>query len=234
MTIWTILLAFLITALGAAATLAAALLPCASGWWPAGWRSPRGRTVAALAAVVPLVAVSALFWGSIAPERPNAREIGVTTLEPVPDVLAFTDRGSPVEIRRLHDAVAPGTVPNGYEGRLIVAGGEDALSNCHGWVFSGGAFSVAGSSVDAIPEENGYREVRDPRPMDLVIYRDDDGVPVHTGIVKATGANRFVLVESKWGQLDVYWHEPADQGYADHWEYWRSERPGHRLELMRR
>jgi len=234
MKIWTTLPALMITALCAAVALAAAVLPGTCRRWPAGRRSLRGRAVAVLAAIGPLVAVSALFWRSIDPVQPTAREIGLTSLEPVPDTLAFTDRGTPVEIQRLHEAVAPGAVPSGYEGRLIVAGGEDALSNCHGWVFGGGAFSVGGSSVDAILEENGYREVSDPRPMDLVIYRDDDGVPVHTGIVKATGANRFVLVESKWGQLDVYWHEPADQRYADHWEYWRSDRLGHRLDLLHR
>lgn len=58
------------------------------------------------------------------------------------------------------------------------------------------------------------------------------GVPNHTGLVQAIGRNGFVLIESKWGQLDVYWHTPADQGYADHWEYWRSTRAGHRLDVQ--
>jgi len=231
---WLSLLALAVTASLAAAVAAAATLPVGGRWWPAGWHTPRRRCVIVIVAVVPVVIAATLFRAVIDPAPATQRDLGIAGSEPVPGIVAVTDRGAPIAIRRLTEAVAPHEVPQGYEGRLIIAGGEEALSNCHGWVFAGGDFCVAGTSVNAILEDNGYQMVVEPRPLDLVIYRDDDGIPVHTGIVKATGRDRFVLVESKWGQLDVYWHAAADQGYADHWEYWRSDRPGHRLELRDR
>jgi hypothetical protein len=48
------------------------------------------------------------------------------------------------------------------------------------------------------------------------------------------GADGFILVESKWGSLRVFWHTPDDQGYSPRFEYWHSDRGGHLLEIVRR
>lgn len=183
--------------------------------------------------MVGLALAAAWFHAVTTPVMLTARDLGITRSEPVPGVHVVTDRGTAIAVQRLAESVASGEVPDGYEGRLIVAGGSDASSNCHGWVFTDGEYCVDGTSVDAILRDNGYVQVGNPRPMDIVVYRDADGVPVHTGIVKAKGRRGFVLVESKWGQLDVYWHTPEDQRYAEDWEYWRSDRDGHLLEVHR-
>jgi hypothetical protein len=61
-----------------------------------------------------------------------------------------------------------------------------------------------------------------------VIWRDDNGHPVHTGVVKALGSD-FVLVESKWGFGGRFLHQLEDQGYSKHFDYYRSPRAGHVL-----
>jgi len=232
MLVWGSLIALIVALSVAAIVLAAALLPTGRCWWPAACSTPWCRCAVALVAMTPGAAIALHFFQLAAPVAVSGLEIGLAQTVAVPGLVAFTDRGTPISVQRLTEAVAPGQVPAGYEGRLIIAGGADALSNCHGWVFTDGEFCIDGASIDDIVRENGYLQVAEPRPADLIIYRDADGVPVHTGIVKATGRNGFVLIESKWGQLDVYWHTPADQRYADHWEFWRSPRPGHRLDVL--
>jgi len=231
MPVWISLLALITAAAAVAFALAAALLPGARRWWPIASAAPAWRWGAVCLALLPTVAIAIHFQRIVAPRPAPAEDIGIAQTISVPGVMVLTDRGTPINVKRLTEAVAPGTVPDGYAGRLIVAEGGDALSNCHGWVFTDGEFCVDGAAVDDILRENGYTEVADPLPSDLIVYRDHDGVPVHTGIVQATGKNGFVLIESKWGQLDVFWHTPADQRYSDHWEYWRSPRAGHRLDV---
>jgi hypothetical protein len=43
-----------------------------------------------------------------------------------------------------------------------------------------------------------------------------------------------VLIESKWGPLDIYWHTPHDQVYSQRFEYRRSARSGHDLTIVER
>ena len=232
MPVWIALIALITATSVVAFALAAALLPGLwRRWWPLESSSPGWRWGGVLLAIGPMIATTLLFHSLAAPRPAALEDIGIAQTIDVLGVTVLTDRGTPIHVKRLSAAVAPGAVPDGYVGRLIVAGGADALSNCHGWVFTDGEFCVDGARVDDILRENGYTPVVDPQPSDLIVYRDHDGVPMHTGIVQATGKKGFVLVESKWGQLDVYWHTPADQGYADLWEYWRSPRAGHRLDV---
>lgn len=231
MPVWIPLVALVATGSAVAILLAAAVLPGARRWWPVACSTPSCRAGCVALAMGTFAATSVGFVRHVAPRPVPAEELGLAQTVTVPGVVVRTDQGTPIGVKRLSEAVAPGAVPDGYKGRLIVAGGRDALSNCHGWVFTDGEFCVDGTSVDDILRENGYTQVVDPQPSDLIVYRDGDGVPIHTGLVQATGRNGFVLVESKWGQLDVYWHTPADQRYADHWEYWRSPRAGHRLDV---
>lgn len=227
------LIVLAVTAIFAATAFLLAVSPRHWRRWPAllgGWHR---RLAVVGMSMAGLALAAAQFHAVTAPVMLSARNLGITRSEPVPGVHALTDLGTEIAVQRLAEPVASGEVPDGYEGRLIVAGGAEAASNCHGWVFTDGEFCVDGASVDAILHDNGYVQVDNPRPMDVVVYRDAEGVPVHTGIVKAKGRRGFVLVESKWGQLDVYWHTPEDQRYAEDWEYWRSDRDGHLLELRR-
>lgn len=114
---------------------------------------------------------------------------------------------------------------------VIAAAPPSNQSNCHGWVFTGGRFIVRGATVDSILIDNDYREVDVPDVGDLIVYRDSEGVPRHTGVVKATGEDGFVLIESKWGFDGLFWHEPQNQSYSQEFAYYRSPRSGHLLKL---
>jgi hypothetical protein len=106
-------------------------------------------------------------------------------------------------------------------------------ANCHGWVFAGGEFIVRGAAVDQILQDNGYRAVSEPQPGDVIVYRDIDNHVLHTGVVKATGNDGFLLIESKWGLHGRFLHEPQHQSYSSDFAYYRSPRRGHRLDRSR-
>jgi hypothetical protein len=116
--------------------------------------------------------------------------------------------------------------------KAIRIAGPDAACNCHGWVFTGGQFGVKSEDVDAILADNGYLVVAEAREDDVVIYRDEMGRVRHTGLVRFVGADGLVLVESKWGPLGLYFHQPQDQPYGTFFNYCRSPRPGNELNLV--
>lgn len=219
-------------ALAVAAWVAA--LPAILAWRsaPGGRAGWSGRAGPALVAVA--LAATAAFVALTLPPRLTGRDLGLPEIVIVSDMAALTDRGQAIPVRRYADPAAERSVPTGYEGRAILAGGAEALSNCHGWVFTGGRYAIAAENVDAILRDNGYERVEEPGLHDLIVYRDAAGRPVHTGVVKAVGADGFILVESKWGALRVFWHTPDDQGYSARFDYWRSDRGGHLLEIVRR
>lgn len=154
-------------------------------------------------------------------------------------VYAVTDAGQRLELEILQSDAAGQSdaggqsaekrVPRPYLSRVIIDSSTDSPSNCHGWVFTKGKYMIRGRYVDTILRDNQYQIVTDPQPGDLIIYRDHSGMPVHTGIVKAVGAEGFVLIESKWGSLDTYLHLPDDQVYSKGYAYYRSPRDGHEL-----
>jgi len=116
-----------------------------------------------------------------------------------------------------------------FENRVVASAAPSNKSNCHGWVFAGGQFSIQGTDVERILKDNGYTEVQRPAWGDLIVYRDPTDVIAHTGIVKGTGADGRVLVESKWGYLGRYIHEPQVQPYGNRFRFYRSDREGHLL-----
>lgn len=81
--------------------------------------------------------------------------------------------------------------------------------NCHGWVFTGGAFWLTSDQVSTILEDNRYEPTFAPKSGDLAVYRDSEGDVVHTGIVRYVARDGLTLVESKWGRLGRFIH-PAD------------------------
>ena len=58
--------------------------------------------------------------------------------------------------------------------KVVVRSEPDPSHNCHGWVFTGGLFWVAGV-VDDILVDNDYRLVSTPAVGDLAVYRGAEG-----------------------------------------------------------
>lgn len=194
-------------------------------------RRPRMHRVAAAAAAISgvgslLMAVAFVAAGGRAADEPER-----TRLVPVPGVRASTDRGTDVPLGWPADNAVEEEMPEGFEWRAIAATAGRSQANCHGWVFAEGEYWIPTDFVDTILRDNGYEWIAAPVPGDLIIYRDEHARPIHSGLVKAIGEEGFVLVESKWGLLDVFWHTPDDQAFGDDFEYWHSPRPGHTLRL---
>lgn len=104
----------------------------------------------------------------------------------------------------------------------------DDRSNCHGWVFTGGRFLLGGDSIEIILKENGYQENAEPHAGDLVVYRNNGAIS-HTGIVRYVSEGQPILVESKWGELGVFLHQPDKSPYGSEFVFYRSPRRGHLL-----
>jgi hypothetical protein len=111
---------------------------------------------------------------------------------------------------------------------VIRRGAADDRSNCHGWVFTAGRFILLNEDVQLILKENGYREQQDPRPGDLVVYRQNE-IIAHTAIVRYVSEGQPVLVEGKWGELGVFLHAVHRSVYGTSYTFFRSERRGHVL-----
>lgn len=208
--------------------IAASIVRVSSPASHTGWPGIVGGCVAVLLACARLQAIAA---PPAQPPPPTAASL----IQHQPDETAahaVTDRGSIIQLRRFTTIEHEPLVPDGFNGRVIVATAEQSPSNCHGWVFTGGRFQIAGGDVATILEDNGYTAVTAPRPDDLIVYRNPSGTIIHTGLVKAVGTDGFVLVESKWGPLDIYWHTPYEQTYSQRFEYWRSRRDGHGLTVL--
>jgi len=151
---------------------------------------------------------------------------------------AYTDHGKSVPLfTRPSDELPAATLTQaerfltaGYPQGLIRTGPADAGYNCHGWVFAEGRFWVRNESVDSILADNGYSVIFEPRPGDVVVYRDYDGHVVHTGVVRLANSEE-PLVESKWGHAGRFMHPAAEQPYGTTWAFYRSPRQGHLLRL---
>jgi hypothetical protein len=207
------------------------------------------RLAAVLAAGVAWVRVPRWQWAALAVGCPAAAGLlafaaGRTTVPapPAPQMppgTAVTDRGRDVPLWQAAGGPWPVQVmraaegrelrPFGLEDRLIQVGPPDWSYNCHGWVFTGGRYLLPDDYVEMVLEDNGYAPVEEPGGGDLVIYRNDQGGVIHSGLVWAVGDDGRVLVESKWDWKSRYLHTPDGTPYGERWAYYRSPRPGHLL-----
>jgi hypothetical protein len=105
-------------------------------------------------------------------------------------------------------------------------------TNCHGWVFTQGRYLLFGDEVELILRENGYQQVTEPRPDDVIIYRNGYGSILHSGIVRTLLDKQSVLVESKWGISARYLHLANDSPYGINFGFYRSQRRDHLIGLM--
>ena len=184
--------------------------------------------------------VSTRFYAVSAGEQHDLAEFDVRTPEQcirvVPDSLAYTDRGRAISLYQYQEPADDGarvidTIPDVFDSKLILEKGADPHTNCHGWVFAGGEYVIRGAAVDSILTDNGYEQVSEPQVGDVIVHRDVQGQPTHSGIVKATGKDGFVLIESKWGSLGRYLHQPQTQCYSQNFAYYRSARSSHMLRI---
>ncbi len=165
----------------------------------------------------------------------------------VESVAAVTDTGRDIEvfnyaIHELADAIdqvellreqEESCLANGsWKWQVIRVGEPDLTSNCHGWVFTGGKFGIHCVDVDRILADNRYAQISQPQPGDVIVYRDEQGEVVHSGVVRFVSGNGLVLVESKWGPLGRYLHPPDCQPWGGRFSYYRSPRGGHQLRIV--
>jgi hypothetical protein len=112
---------------------------------------------------------------------------------------------------------------NRLERQVIPLEAPNSASNCHGWIFTGGRYYLGSDDVELILRENSYREVRNPQPGDLVVYRNVNGI-AHTGRVEYVTPGKPVLAVSKWGNLGVFLHPVDKTTYGTDYTYYRTER----------
>lgn len=192
-------------------------------------------TLCGLIAIGVSLVVTEPWEDDFGPRRPEF-ERGPREFEAAKDIQAVTDRGTPIETLRLvrchvidmkrADEQFP--LENGG-GHLIRLSGPTTQCNCHGWVFTGGLCWIGNDSIDTILLENDYEQVEIPAPGDVVVYRNSEDEPMHSGIVRFHGQPGQIMVESKWGLFGVYIHfvhQPPDPGK---WAFYRSSRSGHLL-----
>jgi hypothetical protein len=151
---------------------------------------------------------------------------GSGTLQAVSERVALTDRGREVQlfVYAQEESPAKDRVASSPFGLWR---DSDAESNCHGWVFTGGRNLLWRDGVEMILEDNGYEPCQQPRAGDLIIYRNEEGEPIHTGIVHSIGWNGTVKIESKWGIRGRFVHAVQTQPYGGKYIYYRSQRNGH-------
>jgi hypothetical protein len=103
-------------------------------------------------------------------------------------------------------------------------------SNCHGWVFTQGQHILIGEDVELILKGNNYTEVSTPQANDVVVYRSNEGLILHTGVVRGS-LEGATIVESKWGIGALYLHIAEEQPYSQNLTYFRTARPSHSITI---
>lgn len=162
----------------------------------------------------------------------------IASRDEIPGIRLVTDQGRQIKLYRFvlteeADEAEQQWVEEGrLECHIIRTGDVDPASNCHGWVFTGGRYAIHPDDVGDIVTDNGYQRVETPRKDDLILYRDDRGAILHTGVVLEVVNENLVLIESKWGPLGRYLHPPEFQPYGTNFGYYRSSRDGHQVPVI--
>ncbi len=151
--------------------------------------------------------------------------------------VALTDTDHPIEMKTPDEARSQSMI-DGIEKQALVGMGiaehdirlhpASDMSNCHGWVFTGGRYWLSPEDVEQVLNENGYQAVSDPRAGDVVIYRQGNVIS-HTAVVHSNLQAGSTLVEGKWGWMGVFVHRIDESPYGKVHEFYRSTRHGHML-----
>lgn len=161
------------------------------------------------------------------------------TLEEVNEQVAVTDAGRRIPLYRWQVSDAEYRTYRQNEAARLSLFTQAAIprspsspqANCHGWVFSDNQFLLQGRYVEWILKDNGYAQTQSPGPEDLVVYRDEHGSIVHTGIVRGVLDDGTIMIESKFGLDGLYLHEPQAQPYATDYVFYHSARHGHTIAI---
>ncbi len=157
----------------------------------------------------------------------------------VHEFVALTDRKNPIKVYRLDEVELDSVSANSmegygveYTGSVIQRTAADPLANCHGWVFLDGQYLISNEAVQRILDDNGYEVVEEPIAGDVIIYRDGERNIAHSGLVRGVLNDGTIIIESKWGSEGVFLHNPLDTPYTTTFEYYRSARPTHRVNII--
>ena len=101
---------------------------------------------------------------------------------------------------------------------MIQTAPADDRTVCHDWTFGGSKYSD-GCPVPTLLAD--YEPTNKPRPGDIVVYWGSNGEAVHSGIVRAVGADEFVVIESKWGHMGRYLHLTGISHFPSRFNYYR-------------
>ena len=115
---------------------------------------------------------------------------------------------------------------------VLRTGPADDRTNCFGWVFTGGRSMLPLTSAERILADNGYMEVKQPAPGDLVAY-SKNGELIHVAIVRYVSESRPPLVEGKWAVHGTFLHPVQHSLYGREYAFLRSPRAGHLLKGLR-
>lgn len=208
--------------------LGSLVLPVALGVWWLVFSERREKHLP-----LALAGAGLLTWGTVFVLIDNPSEVRANPRAPVRGVVR-TDQGTPIPV---YTSAVPNPLieaaarhfEQAYAGELLRVAPPDVSHCCHGWTFAEGLCHIVGDDVEPILRENGYHEVCLPEPGDVVVYRDELGRIMHTGIVRLHDESGLILVESKWDLLGRYLHAPECQPYSQIFSYYRTERDSHAL-----
>jgi hypothetical protein len=160
---------------------------------------------------------------------PSLREKGLTDRG---TSITLQEAASPRDAQLLADIEEQVLTAASLRDSVIRVGPANDRCNCHGWVFTGGRYSVRGGEVDVILHDNNYQEQSQPKPGDLVVYRAAEGTVRHTAVVQYITEGEPVLVKGKWGNFGIFTH-PVDQSpYGVEFTFYRSPRAGHLISIV--
>jgi hypothetical protein len=169
-------------------------------------------------------------------ESELGHSLGASGLVPHDEEAAQTDAGRAVALFRPRAGWASPIAEEDYlrklglSRKLIQTDATDPTYNCHGWIFAAGRCWVRGETIEQILKDNGYRAVSRPEVGDLAIFRDAANAITHSALVRGSGEEGVLLLESKWGQLGRYIHTSSEHLYGHHQcTYYRSTRGSHLL-----
>jgi hypothetical protein len=190
--------------------------------------------------VLLVIGISLALWTTAQTTAAELLEFDPTEMDQSSEVkptqlVLYTDAGMPIRTY-LARPLPAGERPQlqddkncaRYVGKVINVAPSSYDSNCHGWVFAQGRCGLAGNDVRAILNDNEYQQVEAPAVGDLAVYWQGESIQ-HTGIVRLADASGFVLLESKWGYLGRYLHEPLVGPYPPDVRFYRTPRGTHLL-----
>ena len=170
-------------------------------------------------------------------QQPPPQSVELEDL-PVHLTQAFTDQGRSIALFRFKIHSTEAEVQQFIDShekdrsQIIRLQEPNSAANCHGWVFTAGAYGIRDAEIASILLDNGYAAASDPQEGDSAVYFHADRI-THSGIVRLADKHAPILIESKWGPLGVYLHAAEQQPFGGACKFLRSARPDHLLALQR-